>query len=98
MMKRILLSLFLLTTGSTFIAQPQTVSGKVSVSILRTTNKHPYIITLPIVPVIFFFTQDALDSGTALLASLVSWYCAGRLLKTTTHAMMEEFDIAPLEN
>lgn len=98
MIKRISLSLFLLTTGSTFIAQPQTVSGKVSVSILRTTNRHPYMITLPIIPVIFFLAQDALDSGTALLTSLISWYCAGRLLKTTTNAMMEEFDIAPLEN
>lgn len=98
MIKHITLSALILISGSTFTAQQQTVTGKISAGMLKTTHRHAYMLTLPIIPVIWFIGPEVTDGPTILLASLIAWYCSGKLLKTTTQAIMDEFDIQPLEN
>lgn len=100
MIKRIILSiLFAYIPFSSYSQPPVTTAGKVGAGITKIVNRHPYMLTAPIIfPGFMVMTDGPLDPATALLATLVAWYCTGRLLKTVTKVIMDSCDIEPLQD
>jgi hypothetical protein len=101
MLKRIALLSLLLVPAHSQATRPESTGGKIVASIIRIANRHPYLFTLPLASLSFSFFRDRShgpdrDDFTPWLMSLATWYVSGRLLKTTTKVIMDEYDISPV--
>lgn len=99
MNKRTLLTVLLfISIPFTSDAGLSSTAGKLGAAAVKILNRHAYIFTFPIAPITFDKAKDRQDDFPAFLMSLAAWYVSGRLLKTTTKVIMDDFNISPIQD
>lgn len=106
MLKRFLLCALTIglisSSASISAAKPTTVLGKISAGALQIINRHSYLMSLPMWSYIASKTANPAfhgeDMAPVIVVSTLGWLICGRLLKTTTGVIMNQFDIEPIRD
>lgn len=99
MLKHIALFSLLVMPLHATAARPESTGGKMLASIFRIAHRHSYLFTFPIAPIAYTYwleNRPYKDEFVPLFVAAAAWYVSGRLLKTTTKVIMDEYDIPPL--
>lgn len=77
--------------------KPKSAAGKIGAGLVQLVNRHAYLFSLPVAPIIFHALKNDLRPEAATVAGVIGWLIFGSISKTATHIILDSIDVAPIK-